>query len=77
MVIRPFILWCKMTDQEKPSFSTLSFILSLTLASHLFKTLVSTVATKIRVVLVPKEMRPHMQPDCLIFLITWELVDQF
>lgn len=72
MAIRPFIPLCMMTDQEKPSFSTLNFIPSLALASHFFKALVPTVTQKLVLFLFPKEMRPNVQSDCLFFLITGE-----
>jgi len=63
------------TEQEKPSFSALHFIPSLALARHFFKALVPIVTQKSVLFLVPKEMRPRVQPDCIFFLITWELMD--
>lgn len=75
VVITPFIPLRMMTDQEKPSFSTLNFIPSLALASHFFKVLVPIVTQKSVLFLIPKEMRPNVQSDCLFFLIIWELMD--
>lgn len=46
VVIRPFIPLRMMTDQERPSFSTLNFIPSLALAGHFFKALVPIVTQK-------------------------------
>lgn len=65
-----------MTDQEKPSFSTLDCISSLVLSSHFVTVLVPIVTQNQLVLLVPKEMRHNLWSVCLFLLIIGELEDQ-
>lgn len=67
-VIRPFIPLHMMADQ-KPSFSALAFIPSLALIGHFFKALFPIVTQKSVLFWSLRKWDPHMQSECLFFLI--------